>query len=716
MHLHRAVSGRILAIGLVLPAAAPAQTKPDSEAISVVASPAVPGAPTSAPIDETQPTSTVAGAALRALVAPTGNYDDAVRLTPSVIDVAPNGPGLGEVQTLSIRGFTDGQFNVTFDGIPFADSDDFTHHSSAYFAARDLAAVAVDRGPGDAATIGNATFGGTVALTSLDPAPLAGLSPQVAGGSFATLSGGLLADTGKLPGGISGVLDVEGDGSHGALDGVDQRRASVFGKLLIPLGPRSTLTLLANASGTEQGEPVGATLVQIARLGPATALTDDPRSQAYEGYNSSTYRTDIDYAAFATSWSDGASLSDQLYTYGLTRRIEQGLDPNGETPNGTVQGPADVPGQSGRNGLRAWGDILRVTAPLAAHVDLETGFWLERQTNSRFLLDTDRTLDDSPNPILAPVPGVANSASIVRMQRDTLVTAEPYAQLAWHATGALVLTAGLKGAWSDRGIDAPVMEGTRLPTKVERAFGAPLVSSSVRYRIEPAWSVYAQAARGFLAPPLQFFDVTDPATASIQPEQTWNFQAGTVWRSPTLALAADAYEILFTNAVGNRTVGGETVDFDEGNVTYRGLEAEATRAVGLGWSVVGAASLNGAHQYGVDGGASGPAPTTPQATLEAGLLYHRDKFDASLIEHWTGGSYGDVGGTNWIAPYHELDLSVADTLTAPGATPVTLRGQVFNLLDSRKVDGLAGYTVADTTPLFWTQAGLSVFVTATARF
>ena len=142
----------------------------------------------------------VVRAALDRYVAPTGNYDDALRLTPSVLDVSPNGPGLGEAQVLTIRGFTDGQYNTTFDGIPFADSDDFTHHSSVYFSIRDLDAVSVDRGPGDAASIGNATFGGTVALTSIVPDTTGSVSPTGSGGSFATRSsGGCCSTPGSAP-------------------------------------------------------------------------------------------------------------------------------------------------------------------------------------------------------------------------------------------------------------------------------------------------------------------------------------------------------------------------------------------------------------------------------------------------------------------------------------------------------------------------------------
>ena len=165
-----------------------------------------------------------------------------------------------------------------------------------------------------------------------------------------------------------------------------------------------------------------------------------------------------------------------------------------------------------------------------------------------------------------------------------------------------------------------------------------------------------------------------------------------------------------------RTVGGQSIDFSEGSVTYRGVEAEATRTIGFGLGFYGSGSVNQARQSGGVDGVCGSAPTTPQATLSTGLILDRDGIDASLIDRWTGGSYGDVGDTQWIAPYNQLDLSAGTTFRFERAAPLTLRMQIFNLLDSRKIDGPAGYTVADATPLFWTQTGRSVFLSATAKF
>ena len=252
-----------------------------------------------------------------------------------------------------------------------------------------------------------------------------------------------------------------------------------------------------------------------------------------------------------------------------------------------------------------------------------------------------------------------------------------------------------------------------MPTRLDRSFSAALPSVSARATLLPGWSLYAQAARGFLAPPLQLFDVSDPAAASPAPQSTWNFQLGSNWHGGTTTIAVDLYEILFSNAIGVRTIGGESLDFDEGRVTYRGLEAEGSQVVGHGLSAFASASLNRATQH--DGGDQ-PAPDTPQATASAGLVLQRAWGSVSVIDRWTGGSYGDVDRSNWIAPYSQLDLSAATVLHPRRNTPVALKLQLFNLADSRKIDGFAGYTVAAATPLFWCQPGRSVFVSAGTTF
>ncbi len=78
-----------------------------------------------------------------------------------------------------------------------------------------------------------------------------------------------------------------------------------------------------------------------------------------------------------------------------------------------------------------------------------------------------------------------------------------------------------------------------------------------------------------------------------------------------------------------------------------------------------------------------------------------------------GSRYGDTERQQGLDPFNQLDFSVS---WQPKPTPVKLQVQALNLLDSRKIIALAGYTLADQTPLFYTQPGRSVFVGATVTF
>src|SRR6202051_1109183 len=142
-------------------------------------------APSQGSLVATQPQSIVGAEFIQNNDAPAANYTDIIKFTPSVWTVDPNGPGLMENLGTSIRGFQDGQFKVTLAGIPWFDPNDFTHHSTSYFMSMDLANVVVDRGPGNAGTFGNATFGGTVYMQSADPKKTMGLTTPL---SFARLT------------------------------------------------------------------------------------------------------------------------------------------------------------------------------------------------------------------------------------------------------------------------------------------------------------------------------------------------------------------------------------------------------------------------------------------------------------------------------------------------------------------------------------------------
>ena len=662
-------------------------------------------APTLTPLDAIQPTAIINQDFIEKNLPLSANYDETIKFSPSVFDTAPNGPGLAESQNISIRGFGDGQFNVTFDGIPWGDSNDFTHHTTSYFMAHDLGQISVDYGPGTGATIGNATFGGTVAILSKAPDDTESLTPYAMYGSFDTIAYGAEFDTGTLnnTSGTRVMLDAEGLNSDGYLTHMGQDRKNFFLKLIQPLGGNTTMTIVGMYNHIHQGISLGATQAEITQFGPNWALSNDPTKQNYYGYNFDRIATDFEYIDLASSFGDGWSIDSKLYTYAYYHRGLNGEDPNGEFPNGTSQGPNDVPGQRLTNDYRSIGTITRLVKEFSFG-DVRTGIWYDRQENSRSLYEVDMSQGLAVN--LAPNTGASNG--IDRLLHQTLQTFQPYLQLDWTPIEDLTLSPGVRYSYFDRTVNADVNVKTALPQSYDNTFKATLPSFAAHYTLNPDWTAYAQAAEGFLAPNENFFNFNNPSTTNVSPQESWNYQIGTAVQLPYLTASADAYYIDFSNLIGSRVVGGQTLFFNQGGVNYMGLETEDTYTIGGGVSLYANGSLNSAkdrrtHQW---------IANAPQATGALGVIYNRDGLYASLIGKWIGTRYGDVGQTQKLSPFYTVDMSLGYDLVhlSDRLKDLSVRLQINNLTDVTKIINLAGYTVQDSTPLYWTQPGRSVFL------
>src|SRR5580700_4621718 len=214
-------------------------------------------APSQGSLVATQPQSIVGADFIQNNDAPAANYTDIIKFTPSVWTVDPNGPGLMENLGTSIRGFQDGQFNVTFDGIPWGDSNDFTHHSTSYFMSQDIGNLVVDRGPGNAGTVGDATFGGTVYVQSADPKKTQGLTTLLSFGSFDTRLEGVRYDTGEISdwGGTRAFVSLKHISSDGYLTGANLDRVNGFVKIVQPVADSTEITFASNLNKVDQNPP-----------------------------------------------------------------------------------------------------------------------------------------------------------------------------------------------------------------------------------------------------------------------------------------------------------------------------------------------------------------------------------------------------------------------------------------------------------------------------
>jgi len=684
-------------------------------------------APSRAPLDASQPTSVVGSTFIRENVTPTENYDRIIQFTPSVQNVEPVGGGLQQNYQETIRGFQYTQFNTVFDGIVLPGlPTNFAPQSESYFLAHDIGSVQVDRGPGTASTLGYATFGGTVAINSVSPSNTVRVNPYGTVGSWGTKLYGLQLDSGALASlnGARGTLDVQRVESRGAISGTTTRRLNGFVKLEAPVGDNTVVTFLGNYDRNFVHTPYGATLAEIQRFGPKYGLNNDPTSQSYRGYNYDDYTTDFEYIGVKSSFGDGWGVDNKLYTNGYYQTGRVGRDPNGTTPNLTTSArnqyfsdgqpirlSNDVPGYSKHNDFRDYGDILRLTKE-TAWGQLRAGMWIDYINASNWR----EQVVLSRNSIQYTV-GSPTAPAYARLYHTDLRTEQPYVEWALTPIPGLVVTPGLKFTATTRTLDAAINSGTRLPANFERTYSDYQPSVDARYSISKSWTVYAQTARGFLAPPINVLYTSSPA--NLVPQSTWNYQVGTAYQTDRFTVGADGYYIDFTNRIGSRALAaGDSTFFNSGGATYRGLEFEGTVKIAYGASLYGNYTLNSADLK--KGG--GPLSVTPRTTGAAGVLYHQqhafvnnDLVYGSVIGKFVGPQYlQDTPAAYPIRSYSFANLALGYTLPVWNGRKLDFRVNVDNLSNNRSLIGLAGVAGDGTTPLFWTNPGRSAFFSVAA--
>ena len=600
--------------------------------VNTTANSALTQAPAEARLEEMQPQSVISLAVIANSLAPSADYSMIANLAPSVTGVQSNGPGLGDAKNV-LRGFVDGQYNMTFDGIPFGDSNSFTHHSTNYFPAKIIGRVVVDRGPGTPSTIGQATFGGTIALYSKDPRSDEVIVPSFSYGSFNTAVANLEVNTGDLAqlGGASLLASYNYMTTDGFHTGSPGRRTTLFFKYLQPLGKTTTLTLLSTYNNDWFGVPNTVTQAQIDQYGRNYGLSNDPTRTDYTRYNHRSIEADMDYIGINSRFGDGWVLDDKLYTYYYGNRNH--LAP---VKYGTTFSATQIQGIYQLTKYRAYGDTFDFS-----HEDnigkLKVGFWYEYQRNPRYeykvaYTDTGNVIDYNPaSPVVASQ--TIYQATDYNMV-DFMKTLQPFLEYEWHATSNLSVIGGARYAYFERDLEAPVNQTSRLPAYVSRKDHDVMPSIQANYRLAADWSVYGQISKGFLAPNLQVLYVPDPTKNAISPQETVNYQVGTVYKTDKLNADFDAYLIDYKNFPLSFTdpVTKQPYYVMASGARYSGLEAEATYSLINGLSLYANGSLNRAYFNR----SHLEVQQVPQATALLGFIFNQGDWFGSLLDKYSG--------------------------------------------------------------------------------
>ena len=726
-------------------------TAPNPDAIGTNATPGT--APALAPsqgnLNEIQPGSTVSDKVIRDIAPPTADYNQSLQFTPNFVNSNSNG-ALGDTKS-SWRGFVDGQFNITFDGVPFGDVNDPTHHSNAYFPGAFLCSETVDRGPGQASQAGYATFGGTLSLNSCAVSDKFGGSVTSSFGSWGTWTATTTLQSGLLDtSGTKLLVQYDHEQTNGQIDFGDVRSDYALFKIQHQFGD-FTFTGLSTFGLEHYNNINPITKLQLDLYGKNYGeINNNPATEEYVGYNNSVKQTDMEYIDMkGTEW--GLNFDDKVYTYAYTYPTlqnngnNQTIEGQPNTANkGTIQsvkmpgwflkddiiatattvtfpnvGANDVTGYLKDNDYRAYGDIFNVSKDVNAGMasgTLNTGFWWEYVSNDRLQEYYDYTTGQLYSSMPTTVTGTNNqtvlNAAYYKLNLNSKIdNFQPYVEYHWKPTDQLTITPGFKYKSFERIHDALVNQTTLEPADFTHTYSAALPFLDVRYRVLPDLTIYGQASEGFLAPTVSAYYVTNFANSNIQPERTSNFQFGSVYKNDKFAVDADVYSVTATNfPVTNNAADGSTTYLNAGTARYQGVEAEGTYVIQKGLSLYASGAVSNAKY--ISGLYTGLwVGDAPRYTAAGGLIYDDQTFFGSLLYKVNGNMYGSngqcgvgdastaacaggVGSLNKIAPYNETDFVAGyrtDYLAKLGfGKKAEFRLGVNNIFDNRAITEVAG--------------------------
>jgi iron complex outermembrane receptor protein len=692
---------------------------------------------------------------IKNFMSPLADYAEYVNLAPGTFSLNPNGIGLGQGKTF-FRGFQDGQYTMTFDGIPFEDTNTPTHHSWANFPSGWTAAVDFDRSSGLASNFGPTNFGGSINLQSPQLAPDPDIRASFTDGSWNTRVLQLDAESGFFGPGKrnSFLMNIQQLLSDGYQTYNRQKRVAGYGKYQYRVSDRSSLTLYGGLVDIWTNTPntTNPTRAQVAQFGDNYLLSGDPGTPTapnpyYYGYNTYHVQTDFEYADYNADLGTGWKLDTKLYT---TRYWNKQFYQNGATVNLSSSKPSGV---DKLNGYRHAGDTLVVSKETKWGV-FRTGLWYDWAYTDRYQI---------PSNILTQVDTPLGNFH----EHFITQSAQPFAEFEWHPRPKLVVTLGLKDAhyamalnqYQDNGKTVGCLGGV---ASTQPGTGAPICAGGVafvshsidynnwlpnvaaRYYLKSSWSAYAQWSEGSVIPPSSVFDVPN-GQVLVPPKPTLakTYQIGSVVKFRRWTLDADAYYVHFQNGYDSYTdpTTNEPVFVATGPSNTKGIEAESNIVIGWGFSLYVNGTLGSAkYQTGANYPNGGFwVANTPKNIESLSLLWRHKNWDVGLIEKRVGTLYNDNGTLNYLINGIKVPYPVDEAITISPFNVANvfvnytvknaswLRGSkiglaVNNLADSHNIVGITPAVAATATApyvqnpgdLLNLLPGRSVMVTITA--
>ena len=770
---------------------------PEVQAIIVTASKgkAEAVAPVSSSLKATEPTAIITRKFIEESAPRVGDYTTTAILAPSVATTPnPNGPGATDGAKITLRGFQDGEYNTTYDGIAWGDTNGPTHHATSFFPSSVIGGVVIDRGPGRASDLGQANFGGSVNLYSLPLEDRAGLQQTLTYGSFGTVQGVTTFESGPIADWhdanfVANFMEYKTDGY---LSNSPSNGSNMFFKGAVPITSKITLTGLftRNEDQYNEGDAESeADVAQTTLYGKRFALSNDPTLATYKGYNDTHKQTDFEYIRLNADLDHGFKAENTVYSYFYSKNTlsasNDGADnslgavalaaankvtltpgaiyPVGGKTYATTLQTYGIPGYTKRNEYRVIGDIIKFTkdfdfGELTFGTEYESAF-TQRQRFDVDLLNGDTNYDQKA-PLFPGSSGCGNLATQTTGKAGTgLGTCEvplniaysefsgwhqyqPFVEFDWKPIEGLTVTPGVKYVNFDLFVHAPelAVKGSIQPSYNDQDFTKTLPFLTANYRIRSNVSVYAEYAQGFLVPNVSSYYVNTPTSSKVIPQESTNYQLGTVFNAGDFGFDGDVYYIDFKHKIQSATEAGETYETNSGGATYKGVELQATYVLPYGFSAFGNYSINDATANGdpINPGGNGKQlAKVPRWTSAIGLrsqlsslFTDGDGLVSSVNTKWIGqqtqtAASGTVGPTNEINSFNQTDFSTTYHLGH-----FALEFQLLNIFDNESITSsdkgnslITGTNRAATTiaeggalNLFTYQTGRSFQLTLKAAF
>jgi iron complex outermembrane receptor protein len=658
------------------------------------------------PLDVTTAESVITSNFIQNYVAPTGDYSDVVAMSPGTFSVSSNGPGLGDTK-IFFRGFKDGLYNMTFDGLPFNDTNDPTHHSWVWFPNAFLGSTVFDRSPGDATAIGPSNAGGAINLQSKEMSPDMDLRASVSYGSFNTKLISIDYDSGPFGGRYKDhnlILNMHELSSDGYQTYNYQNRWGGSAKYQYRLTDKTVLTAFTGITDVAANTPnvKGPTRAAVAQFGNNYLLNNDPNSPLYYKYSWYQIPTDFDYVGISSDLGSGWKLENKVYS----NRYYNHQQYDGSTITATS-------GTDKLNSYRKFGDSFFTTWENKWGV-MHIGTWYEWANTDRYQIPTDpRTWVDA---------AVPNFHEKFRTQ-----SFQPYIQYEYHLTKKLSVAAGFKindyniilNQYADNGKTIGNLGGLAFVTHSAN-YVAYEPNASVRYRVKSNWSAYAQYAAGNIIPPSSVFDVKNANVKTTpKPTQTKTFQCGSVAHFNRVTLDMATFFIHADNAYTSAPdpVTGEPVYYSANATISKGFEAESNVVIGHGLNMYAnvtflSAKYSDNHLW---------VANSPQSTTTVATTYQRRNWDVGFFNKRIGQMWNDNGGTNQavkIEPFWINNMFFNYTMKDSARFRGTkFRISVNNLFDQHSITGVTPASTSSNLPApgdtLTLMAGRSVSFTVT---